>query len=361
MKIGIITYHFANNYGAVLQCYALQKYFLQKGYEVEVFNFISKKQKENNGIIKRGKGIKGVAINLCLMPFWSVIAKKKKRYDTFLDTYLQLTKRFSVLEEMEEYINAGRFDILISGSDQVFNPNIPDFNLAFLYPFKTKARKVAYAASTGNASENDIASLENLLKDFYKISIREKKDISKFSVNMQQDLSVVCDPVMLLECDGWKDMTAESVEEPYLVCYFLHKNLFEAEFLIARKIADKLGLQLKVINARYGKWSLNKGTIFDAGAREFVNLIANASYVCTDSFHGTLFSLIFHKRFSCFDTKMNLKDTRKRGLLEETGTMQAFQNVEEEIKICPELDYSYIDTKIEAMRDHANDFLVDSL
>ena len=361
MKIGIITYHFANNYGADLQCYALQRYFLQKRYEVEVFNFISREQKLNNGIIKRGKGIKCVVINFCLIPFWGVITKKKIRYDTFLKKYIRLTRRFSTSEDMERYINTEQFDVIISGSDQVFNPNIPDFNLAFLYPFKTMARKVAYAASTGNASEKDIAGFEELLKDFYKISIREKKDISKFPESMQQGLSVVCDPVLLLETDEWKEMSGKVFKRPYLVCYFLHKNLLEAEFLIAGKIADKLGLEFKVINARYGKRSLNKGTIFDAGPREFVDLIANASYVCTDSFHGTLFSLIFHKRFSCFDTKMNLKDTRKRGLLEDVGAIQAFQNVEEDIRVCPELDYSDIDIKIGSLRNQADDFLTNLL
>ena len=130
-------------------------------------------------------------------------------------------------------------------------------------------------------------------------------------------MSVVCDPVMLLRADTWNNMLEQPSGKPYLICYFLHKKLFREEFAIAQKIAKGRGLELKVINARFGPNSFRKGTVFDAGPGEFVNLIANASYICTDSFHGTLFSL----------------------------------------KICSTLNYEEIDCRMDEIRKSAAEFL----
>ena len=356
-KVGIITYHFAKNYGAVLQCYALQTYLSKKGYEVTVFDFVSKKQRKNNDVVKHGHSVKTAVVNICLLPFARSIRKKHARFVTFCKKNLHLTQHFSTVESLQKYIAENKYNVIISGSDQVLNPNIDDFEMAFLYPFQTTAQKIAYAASTGNASPDDIRKIRCYLDDFLKISIREQKDIGKFDAEIAARLSVVCDPVMLLRADAWNNMLAQSPGKSYLICYFLHKKLFHEEFAIAKTIAKERDLELKVINARFGLNSFRKGTIFDVGPGEFVNLIANASYVCTDSFHGTIFSLIFHKQFSCLDTKQNQNDTRKKGLLESVGALATYQNVEDPLKICNTLDYEKIDCQMEEIRKCAAKFL----
>lgn len=356
-KIGIITYHFARNYGAVLQCYALQSFLNQKGYYVEVFDFVNARQRRNNGVVKHGNGIKSIVANICLIPFFANIKKKCDRYDNFCNNYLNLSERITEIDELKQYIDRNRFDFIISGSDQVLNPNIADFDFAFLYPFKTTARKITYAASTGNASKVDIQKLKQYIKDFDVISIRERKDIAKFDSDFSDRIQVVCDPVMLLESESWHNMITKGFEKPYLVCYFLHKNMADVEFRTAQNIAKCLGLEFKVINARFSKNSFIKGTVLDAGPKEFVNLIANAEYVCTDSFHGTLFSLIFHKRFTCFDTKDNAKDNRKKGLLENVEAMEAFQYIEDGGEICGTIDYKVVEAKITIMREQASRYL----
>lgn len=356
-KVGIITYHFAQNYGAVLQCYALQTYLSQQGYAVTVFDFVSEKQQKNNDVVKHGASVKTAVANICLLPFTHSIRKKHARFVDFCQKNLHLTPHFSTVESLEQYIEENGYDVVISGSDQVLNPNINDFEIAFLYPFKTKAKKIAYAASTGNASPDDIQKIQCYLDDFSKISIREQKDLGKFDAETAARLSVVCDPVMLLRADTWNNMLEQPSGKPYLICYFLHKKLFREEFAIAQKIAKGRGLELKVINARFGPNSFRKGTVFDAGPGEFVNLIANASYICTDSFHGTLFSLIFHKQFSCLDTKQNHHDTRKKGLLESVGATAAYQNIEDPLKICSTLNYEEIDCRMDEIRKSAAEFL----
>lgn len=140
-KVGIITYHFAQNYGAVLQCYALQTYLSQQGYAVTVFDFVSEKQQKNNDVVKHGASVKTAVANICLLPFAHSIRKKHARFVDFCQKNLHLTPHFSTVESLEQYIEENGYDVVISGSDQVLNPNINDFEIAFLYPFKTKAKK----------------------------------------------------------------------------------------------------------------------------------------------------------------------------------------------------------------------------
>lgn len=103
-KVGIITYHFAQNYGAVLQCYALQTYLSQQGYAVTVFDFVSEKQQKNNDVVKHGASVKTAVANICLLPFTHSIRKKHARFVDFCQKNLHLTPHFSTVESLEQYI-----------------------------------------------------------------------------------------------------------------------------------------------------------------------------------------------------------------------------------------------------------------
>lgn len=356
-KIGIITYHFARNYGAVLQCYALQSFLEHKGYEVVVFDYVSEKQFKNNDYIKHGNNLKAIIMNACLLPFIKYRKTKNHRFDDFNKLYLKLSPHLESIDELQQYIKNNEFDYVISGSDQVFNPNIDDFEEAFLFPFETNAKKISYAASTGNATARDIERIITYINQFEKKSIREEQDIVKFPETMRKDISVVCDPVMLLDSAFWSKIVKKQQAKPYLACYFLHKDLFGAEFAAAQKIANALHLEIRIVNARFSSKSLKRNTIFDAGPREFVELIANADYICTDSFHGTLFSLLFNKHFSCFDTKANINDSRRRNLLEGVNALEAYQYIENTVDPITDLDYMLINKNIEQIRNESIRFL----
>lgn len=331
-KIGIITYHFARNYGAVLQCFALQTFLEQKGFSVEIINYVNNTQYNNNDYYKHGLNIKKIIANILLFPFFSVRKEKNKRFDDFNKKYLHLTQKIKNIEELEKLIKNKKYDFLISGSDQVFNPNIEDFDFSFLFPFNTNAKKISYAASTGNASDNDIKKIKEYLLDFDKISIREKNDIKKFN-EIDKNIFVTPDPVMILKKEDWSKIFNKKINDKYLLCYFLHKKMFKKEYKIAKKIAKKRNLKIINLNARYSVFSFKKGTIFNAGPEEFVNYIKNSSFVCTDSFHGTLFSIIFEKEFVCFDTKANKNDSRRRNLLEISNCLDMLYYVEDNFDI----------------------------
>lgn len=360
-KIGIITYHFARNYGAVLQCFALQSYLESKGYEVTIINHVNKNQELNNGIYKKKNGIKGIIINLMLSPFLIVRIKKNNKFENFINKYLKLSKKISNTEEMEKLINYEKFDMLISGSDQVFNPNIEDFDISFLFPFETKCKKISYAASIGNATESDLNKLKKDLIDFYNLSIREKQDEELVRKVTGKDVHVVCDPVLLMDEKFWSVVAQKSnlikSEEKYLLCYFLHKNLYKKEFELAKKIAKEKKLNIKIINARYSIESLRKGTYHTVDPLEYIELFKKATYICTDSFHGTVFSIIFNKDFNCFDSKNNKKDSRRKNVLEQIGLLDRLCLIEDNQININEIDFSDINSNVRRISDESKVFL----
>ena len=150
MRIGIITYHFARNYGAVLQCYALQRYLSEAGHEVEILDYVSRMQQRNNSLHHKREGlIANTALNVALLPFEAKRQRKERRFKEFLDEELCLSPRFDSRDALASYIEQRGFDVVVSGSDQVFNPHIDDFDEAFLLPFNTPCRKASFAASLG--------------------------------------------------------------------------------------------------------------------------------------------------------------------------------------------------------------------
>lgn len=343
MNVGIITYHFARNYGAVLQCYALQEYLKSMGFNVTILNYIDEKQEKNNSIYKTNKGIKSYIINLCLIPFNKKRKIKEEKFQIFLKEKLNCSERLKNIKELQEYIEKNNIKYIISGSDQVWNPKIEDFSEAFFFNFETQAKKITYAASCGSATEDELKKYISAIKDFSLISIREKESQKMIESIVNKKVTLVGDPVILLDKNKWEKLATNEytkTKEKYLICYFLHKPLFKKEFKIAKQIAKDKKLKIKVINARYGINSFKKGTIHDAGPENFIELLKNAEYICTDSFHGTMFSIIFKKNFSVFDSLNNKKDTRRTNILKYNNMLSRLIYIEKENMDISEIIYS---------------------
>lgn len=360
-KVGIITYHFALNYGAVLQCFALQKYLQEKKYEVVILNFVSEIQDQNNNIIKKNKGAKGIIYNFLLLPFYKLRKEKKDKFTKFSNNYLNLTKRVRTIKQLKELILEENIDFLISGSDQVFNPLIEDFNSAFLFPFETGAKKISYAASLGNAKEKDIEKIKNLLNDFFRISLREKSDKKRLERLIKNRVEVVCDPVLLLSSTQWKQISLQSdfilPKGKFIVAYFLHKDLFKKEFKLLKKFSKEKKLNLIIINARFSMFSLVKGTKFNVGPLDFVKLILNSEYVFTDSFHGVVFSTIFNKKFVCFDSEKNKYDSRRSDFLKNLGLSDRLYLINQKKEVFKDINYKDVNLKLRKIKEESQQFL----
>lgn len=322
MKIGIITYHFARNYGAILQCFALQSHLKMLGQDVRVLNYETERQERNNSLHhKRDNPLQNLAVNVALLPFEGARKLKEDRFSGFETDLLFESPRLRSLDELSSYVESEGLDVLISGSDQVFNPKIDDFDRAFLFPFQTTAVKASFAASLGSATAKDLMPYVDDLRAFDFVCVRERTDAVVAENLLGRKPLVADDPVFLLGPNEWCSVasTKGCPKGGYVLGYFINKAHLSQYMVLTYAIADRLGLPVKVVNVRFGKDSFKSEMVKDAGPAEFLGLVSGASFVCTDSFHGTAFSLIFEKPFVSFEPRSESTDYRKRDLLEKVG------------------------------------------
>lgn len=320
MKIGILTYHFATNYGALLQCFALQTNIENLGEDVVVIDYRSRIQKDNNALFSRRFSAFNIVKNIMLLPYTAFRKRRLYLFDSFVKEMLVLTYEVNTIRDLKEIVD--NLDVAIVGSDQVWNPNVKDFDIAFFLPFDSNGKKTTFAASFGNASSFELKDFLAYIKDFEYITIREKRAESLLSqIGIKCD-EFVMDPVFLLDKQQWISISTKYTKindnVPFLLCYFLKQGNNKKYFRYAREIAAKKNIELVNIVTRYRPSSMKKKILLDVGPREFLYLFSKASYVCTDSFHGTAFASIFNIDFTSFcDGKGN--DTRKKDLLDALG------------------------------------------
>jgi hypothetical protein len=365
-RAGIITYHFARNYGAVLQCFALQDCLEEQEINTEIFNYISDAQSRNNSLYHKRQGLENIAMCMVLLPFHKWRTRKERRFSDFVDKNLHCTNRCRNMDELNSEINKrntdNKFDFLISGSDQVWNPLIQDFSSSFFYPFETESVKVGYAVSIGKANEENLLPYSAYIKDFSMISVREQSSQSTINKFTDVIINEVVDPVLLLKKDRWEAVCESSDvqnadEEPYLLCYFLNKARFSEYTKISKEIASEKHLKIKIINARFSRYSIQRGTVLDAGPLEFLSLIKNAECICTDSFHGTVFSTIFNREFYSLEESKKTKDSRKKNILTQMGLDSRLVYLDD-IKVDKDkINYDIVNDRIEALREKSIDFI----
>lgn len=318
MKIGIITFHAAFNYGSMLQAYAMQTFLERQGNSVEIVNFRPCNQKD--GYPKpidftNKSNLKNSMKRLLLAPRTIVpLNKKWHLFDAFLHQHLHLTKEYSTLDELKA--TNFDYDVLITGSDQIWNTEAFDFSEAYFGTFvNDNTKKIAYAPSMGPAPENqNVDYLKSLFNGYYAVSVREERT-RQFIVDngIFKDVEVVLDPTMLLEgCDYDSLYNKEPLIKGDYIFYYTPGGVRHEFLSEASKMGKELGLPV-ICEACYQPGDLN---IYDnvkpyipTGPSEFLNLIKNAKIVCGASFHLMVFSILFNKDFYCMngdvDSRMN--------------------------------------------------------
>lgn len=362
MKIGILTFHNAHNYGAALQAYALKKYLIKKGFEVECINYINKNIEEGY-LFKRKNNIKiggfRTTKKWIKRQIEISIGKKEyecrwKKFDSFIYNYL--TRKDKFYNKKDESLN--KYDIIICGSDQIWNNNLTNgFDDLYFANIKTKAKKIAYAASIGKAKFNkeEEKKFLKLIKNFNYISVRELNLKEYIEKNSQLKVNVVVDPTLLLEKEDYEPIFLKNriEKEKYLLQYtmFEDKNIDE----IAHAIAKENGLNIKEI--RYSKNILKKGTgqLLDVGVEEFLSYINNAEYVVTNSYHGTIFSLLFNKNFYAVKNKGG--NVRIENLLDLLNLEKRYIEKKEETDNQSFIDYDNVERKLIELKKESKSFL----
>ncbi len=300
MNVGILTFHRATNYGTALQAFATQKGIKKLGFCSEIVDYrpeyIERTLKVRR--IKNAKSPKEVA-SICVnaMIYPKVAQRKSDNFRRFLrhmDIDTTICKTTDDVSKVSQ-----KYDAVLSGSDQLFNKNITGDDMTYFLPFEHR-HKISFSSSFGERELSDArkAQIAPLLSDFEYLSFRENSarkilsDIRKIDPKIKSETSVL-DPTFLLTKDEWNAYADNSLKLPkggYILTYYM----IETPLLrsITKALKQKTGL--KVVNLKPSKKQVvmreGKNLAF-AGPAQFLSCYKNASYVVTNSFHGTAFAI----------------------------------------------------------------------
>jgi len=323
MKIGILTYHKADNYGSVLQAYSLQTFLNEEmNFETELIDFVTSKQFDMyRNSIHRPFTLKNIAktiLNICIYNRYRT--SKINGFDEFRNSLFHLSNK--QYNEMNYKIIGDDYDIIICGSDQIWNMDAYDFHGAYLLENinSNNLVKISYAASLGgyDSIRGNVDKCERLrsnLNNFNIISVREISGKRILDPILDKKIDILLDPVFLLDSCAWNRLVKDCsvIKDNYIFFYSIDYN--EAALNIVKKISKKVNLKVIVMYTsnktirvkKYGfKIAQNKSP------SDFLNYIKNAKMVLTTSFHGTAFSIIYKSLFwvirGVYDGKINEDD-----------------------------------------------------
>ena len=300
MKVGILTFHRATNYGTALQAFATEKGIAKLGVDTQIIDYrpeyIERTLKVRK--IRNAKSIKefaSICINAVLYP--GMAKRKAESFKRFFE--LMNIDSDVCLTTDEAAIAAQKYDVVLTGSDQLFNKNITADDMTYFLPFEHK-RKITFGSSFGERKLADTRAEEiaPYFSQFDYISVREKtandilEQIKAYNPLCKSAVSVL-DPTFLLTKDEWNKYSSKELKLPkdgYILTYYMIETpLLRA---ITKALKEKIGL--KVVNIKPSKKQVimhqGKNLAF-AGPSEFLACYKNASYVVTNSFHGTAFAI----------------------------------------------------------------------
>jgi len=357
MKIGILTQPLQTNYGGLLQAYALQIVLKKMGHDVLTIDV----QKRDPSFIIKGlsiikRFIRSVSNSNTVIRAWPTKKEKKiigQHTSRFIkENIATTTQMFSI--KYNSHIKNYKFEAYIVGSDQVWRPSYSISILDYFFNFLNKddkAKRIAYAASFGNDdwefSIKETDDVKELIKRFDFISVREDSAVNICNEYLKVDAEWVLDPTMLLLKDEYialieKDNISKSKGE--LMCYILDGS--HEKDKIIQGISKKLSLKLNSVIAEakfsdVGKSGIDK-CIFPP-ITEWLRGFLDSKFVITDSFHGTVFSIIFNKPF------ITIANT-ERGITRFTSLLKMFELEDRLITTDKEFDFNKLNQKIDYLK-----------
>lgn len=329
-KIGIVTWHYNPNYGGILQAYALQEILIKLGYVPEFINY----RHDLNSIPKRLTRRMKDAYMMIKRPRIHLGRKAKFK---FIAQELNVGKLFYSYDKLKSTADS-TYDACICGSDQIWSNNFgvnPYYYLDFINEFK----RISYAPSIGyNEVPKELQ--ENFIfyvKKINCLSIREEKGAEIIKSLTGRDAEVVLDPSLLLTKNEWIEKASKYKEnkfkdhDSYILLYVLGDNIKYVNY--AKRLSETLGLKLIALESKKAK--IDGVEQYYGDPFDFIELMNNAKYILTDSFHGVAFSINLEKQFLAFkrfeDDESNSQNSRIYNILSKVNLLDRLTSSEVDV------------------------------
>lgn len=342
-SVGIITIHNCKSFGACLQTFSLYKYIEELGYKCEVIDLRRKEHadfkysrkykpyyRDESYIVPLKRFIKG----LVFPSYKKVEDTSNPNFERFYGQ-IKLSQRYYSIDEL--YVSPPIYDIYLTGSDQVWNPYQPYCVEPYFLTFAPKGKKrTSFAASIGveTVEKKVLKDFKKWLQDYDFITVREKEAKQLLSSVTDKPIEVVSDPTFLLDVSTWLSLCESPlINKPYTLLFALSFQHELLDFVV--KLHENSNMTLVIIGANQPDVVGNNIVqMRDAGPIEFLSLIHDASMVYTDSFHGTVFSLILGvESFYTFIAKGNKRGSRITNLLSKFGLTSRLLKIEKEYSL----------------------------
>ncbi|MBE5919039.1 MAG: polysaccharide pyruvyl transferase family protein [Pseudobutyrivibrio ruminis] len=366
MRIGIMTFHASHNCGSMLQAYALQHTLKEKyNADVELIDFANAGSRNMYSMIDLRLKKDAIKNNINNIRYRKVLKQYHAEYEDFKNKYLITSKKS--YHSVNELVGVEKdYDLLISGGDQVWNVRCPDADEAYYLSFAKNVRKVSYSPSLGGVNINeagvDLDKYREYLADYEQVSVREPNGQKWLKELTGNEYKIVADPVFLLSQEDWTEQfELPEIGEKFIFNYAFFHNRVDANTAM-QKISQETGMPVYVMDTK--SWTLYHLDQYGikkyghTGPIAFLTLMKNAELVLTQSFHGTVFSALFHKTFWSYRNPYAGKkpsDDRATAILEQLGLLDRYVVIDElpSMDYMKKIDYSSTDGKIEKLREDA--------
>lgn len=380
-KIGILNCSHIYNYGSVLQSYAMEKVVGEiTGYDTYSVRYRQKKGLRyiknyfplifEKDIVKfKLKGVKRkIYIKFINKSLGENCKKREHYFQKFVNDNFNFTETYTTINELNKM--SLEYSKFVLGSDQVWHPINYGSHYYTMEWIPEQIKKITYAASFGvsNIPKYQIKGTKKFLGRIDNISVREQQGAQIVYDMINKKVPVVVDPTLLLDSDMWGGISANIQDKDYIFCYFLGDNKMAREMAIAMK--KKTGKKIFSIpcmdEINLEDLKFGDKQLYDVGPSEFLSYIKNAAYVITDSFHGTVFSVLFNKQFVVYNRYNNKNKNSTNSRIDtlllkiELENRRVLNNcsTEESVNILlGAIDYSKVNFKISELKSESIEYL----
>lgn len=338
MKAGILTFHNADSYGAVLQAYALQQTLLQLGADSE---FVQIQMPQAAAQAQSATG----AAAIFARRMQAESQKREALFQQFRQQHLRISQPYAPTDDIDR-----DYDCFIAGSDQIWNFRIPGADARYFLPFAKPEKRYSYAASFGADALPDKAKAwaANQLSAFQEISVREESGCQIVKELTGRDALVCLDPTMLPDRSHWETLTQQE-DSAYVLLFLLkYDDTLVSE---AKAEAEKRGIALRTVTAAFMP-QMGMGAWNTTGVTGWLSAIRNAQCVFTNSFHGMVFSMIYGRSFHV--QRLTGELSSRNGRLEELLSFLQLTKAMDEV-VQP--DYEQVWKQLEPRRAASLDYL----